>query len=106
MINPSQEPFRREALKSMNPSNPFSLENKVALITGGGRGIGAGIARAFVDAGAAVALVSRTKDQVEGVAANIKASGGRAVAMPADITDLTVLSGLIERTVDEFGGLD
>lgn len=90
----------------MNRKDPFSLENNVALITGGGRGIGEGIARAFVDAGAAVALVSRTKDQLEAVAADIKASGGRAIGIPADVTDLGVLSGLIDRTVDEYGGID
>src|SRR5439155_18111838 len=93
-------------LDEMTSSNPFSLADKVALITGGGRGIGAGIARAFVDAGAAVALVSRTKEQVEGVAADINGSRGRAIALPADVTDLDALPGLIEQTVGEFGGLD
>ena len=90
----------------MATSSPFSLTDKVALITGGGRGIGEGIARAFVDAGAAVALVSRTEKQLEEVAADITASGGRAIALPADVTELSSLAGLIERTVDEFGGLD
>jgi len=90
----------------MAKSDPFSLTDKVALVTGGGRGIGAGIARAFVDAGAAVALVARTKEQVDQVAADITAAGGRAVALPADVTDLGALPGLIERTVDELGGLD
>jgi len=90
----------------MTTSNPFALTNKAALITGGGRGIGAGIARAYAEAGAAVALVSRTKEQVEEVAAAINASGGRALAVPADLTDFAALPGLIERVVDELGGLD
>jgi 7-alpha-hydroxysteroid dehydrogenase len=90
----------------MTVSNAFSLTDKVAIITGGGRGIGAGIARAFSDARAAVALVARTKEQVEGVAGDITAAGGRALALAADVTDLGALAGLVERTVDEFGGLD
>jgi len=91
----------------MSSSNPFSLAGKVALITGGGRGIGRGIALAFADAGATVALVSRTKEQVEGVAAEINdSSGGRALAMAGDITDLGVHGDLIDRTIGEFGGLD
>jgi 7-alpha-hydroxysteroid dehydrogenase len=90
----------------MTTSNPFSLTDKVALITGGGRGIGAGIARAFTDAGASVALISRTKEQVEGVAAEINGAGGRALALPADVTDVDALGGLIERAVGELGGLD
>jgi 7-alpha-hydroxysteroid dehydrogenase len=84
----------------------FSLDGKVALITGGGRGIGAGIARAFADSGAAVALTARTAEQLDATADEIRAEGGTALTLPADITDLTQLPELVDRTVTELGGID
>jgi 7-alpha-hydroxysteroid dehydrogenase len=86
--------------------NAFSLEGRVALITGSGRGIGEAIARAYAKAGAAVALVARTESAIETVARDIKAEGGKAITIPADVTDLAQLPGLVEKTVAAFGALD
>jgi len=86
--------------------NAFSLEDKVALVNGGGRGIGATIARAFAEAGAAVAVTARTADEVEAVAAGIRSRGGQSVAVVADLADASRLPGVIDRTVGELGGLD
>jgi NAD(P)-dependent dehydrogenase (short-subunit alcohol dehydrogenase family) len=64
-----------------------ALEGAHALVTGAGRGIGRGCALALADAGATVTLVARSRDELEGVAAEIEARGGRAWAVPADVTD-------------------
>jgi 7-alpha-hydroxysteroid dehydrogenase len=82
----------------MSALESFRLDGKVAVITGGGKGIGAAIATAFADAGADVVVTARTAADVESVA--------EAVAVPADVNDLTVLAELVDRTVDELGGID
>jgi 7-alpha-hydroxysteroid dehydrogenase len=84
----------------------FSLQDRVAIVTGSGRGIGAEIARTLANAGAAVVVTARTESDVETVADEIRAAGGRALAHPADVGDLASLPGLVERTVDELGGID
>jgi 7-alpha-hydroxysteroid dehydrogenase len=84
----------------------FSLKGKVALITGASRGVGEGIARAFVEAGAAVALVARTEAAIEAVASELRDAGGQAIAIPGDVTDLSQLPVLVEKAVTAFGALD
>jgi 7-alpha-hydroxysteroid dehydrogenase len=84
----------------------FRLDGYVALVTGGGRGIGAGIARAFVLAGADVALVARTASELEDVAAAIRATGRSASIIPADLTDVSQAQLIVERTIAEYGHLD
>jgi 7-alpha-hydroxysteroid dehydrogenase len=84
----------------------LSLEGKVALVTGSGRGIGAGIARKFAEAGASIVVTGRTSAEIDAVAAEIRAAGGKALAVACDMTDPSQLPGLVEKTVGEFGGVD
>lgn len=73
----------------------FRLDGKTALITGGGGGIGAGIALAFSDAGARVVLVGRTRENLEGVATLIRARGGEVSTCVCDVTRSDELRALI-----------
>jgi 3-oxoacyl-[acyl-carrier protein] reductase len=82
------------------------LRSRVALVTGGGTGIGAAIATAFTAAGAAVTLVGRRQEPLDDVAAAIAGAGGRALAHPADVTDLEEMTAAVAATTAAFGHLD
>ena len=84
----------------------FRLDEKAALVTGAGKGIGRGIALAFANAGADVALVARTKDDLDAVADEIRSIGRNAVAIPADVTDVEALGDVVEQAAGSLGGLD
>jgi 7-alpha-hydroxysteroid dehydrogenase len=84
----------------------FRLDGKVAIVTGAGRGIGASIARTFADAGANIVLTARTKEQLDEVAADVRAAGREALVIPADVNNNDVLEEIVARSVAEFGGID
>lgn len=79
---------------------------KVILITGAGGGLGDAMSRLLAERGGAVAVVDIALDRAEQVAASIRASGGKAVAIKADITAESEVQAMIAKTVETFGGLD
>jgi 7-alpha-hydroxysteroid dehydrogenase len=77
----------------------FRLDNQVAIVTGGGRGIGRAIALSYAEAGADVVCAARTLADVEAVAEEVRALGRRALAVQCDVTDLAQLAGVVEATL-------
>src|SRR5580658_234367 len=84
----------------------FRLTDRVAVVTGAGRGIGAATAVGLVEAGADVLIAARTEEQLREVADRIEAAGRRAVVVTADLNDLDAVAGLASAARDAFGRLD
>src|SRR5271156_6205791 len=84
-----------------------SLANKVALVTGGSRGIGAGIAKRLAADGASVAITySKGADAAASVVKAIENAGGKAIAIQADAANAEAVENAVEKTATTFGRLD
>jgi len=82
------------------------LENKIAIVTGGGSGIGEAIAKVFAREGAKVAITGRRKDELERVVREIERKGGQALALPGSVTNEQDVQDAVAATVRTFGRLD
>ena len=85
----------------------FDLSNRVAIITGGSKGLGAAMAAGLASAGADLVLISRNQEELEQVATQLKDDFGvRVLSRQGDVTDEAVMGRIVEETVDEFGRID
>jgi NAD(P)-dependent dehydrogenase (short-subunit alcohol dehydrogenase family) len=82
------------------------LKDKVAIITGGGQGIGKAIAKAFVQEGATVVLAARTLSNLEAAVKEFQTIGGNAMAIQTDITDEKQVIRMVSRTIKAYGKID
>ena len=83
-----------------------TLDTQIAIVTGAGRGIGRAVAQALAAAGAAVVLAARSRRDLAEVAADVRARGRRALAVPTDVTSAEAIDALVEQTVAELGRVD
>lgn len=84
----------------------FDIAGRVAIVTGGSRGIGRAIAMGFASVGAHVVVASRKEDACAATVAEITAAGGSALAVPTHVGDLDGIEALVDATVERFGGVD
>lgn len=89
-----------------SPGGAQGLAGKAAVVTGGGRGIGAAVAASLAAAGAAVLVAARSKAQVEAVAGELTAKGGRVVAATCDVTDPVSVQALAQGAQRRLGRVD
>lgn len=82
------------------------LQGQVAIVTGGGRGIGAATAERLAGMGARVVLAARSDEEVEAVASRLRGQGEQAIAVPGDVTDPDIVEEIVEAALDQFGRVD
>lgn len=99
------EPRRRPRDDEFEMPN-LRLDGRVALVTGGSRGLGLGMALALAHAGADIALVARTREQLEQAAEWVRQTGQQALVVPADVSDITAVRAAVQQTAVHFGRLD
>lgn len=93
-------------MSSSEPGARRRVHGQVALVTGGGRGIGRAIAQGLAAAGAAVAVTARSTDELAETVRLIREAGGRALAFPADVTDRAAVEDAVARAEGELGPVD
>ena len=84
----------------------MQLKDKVAIITGGGRGIGRAIAIAYAAEGARIVIAARSTEQIAEVAREITEQGGEVLTVPTDLRIQAEVENLVQQTVDRFGRID
>jgi len=84
----------------------IDLSGQVAFVTGGGRGLGRAFAQGLASAGAAVAIIARSEDQLSATVSLIEAAGGRAVAYPADVTDQSAIERVVAAVEQRLGPIN
>ncbi|MBV9523534.1 MAG: SDR family NAD(P)-dependent oxidoreductase, partial [Alphaproteobacteria bacterium] len=84
----------------------MSLQGKICVVTGAGRGLGRAIALAYAEAGADVVLTARTQSDLDAVSRLVEAKGRRAMVQPADVTDRAQLQAVADGALAQFGRID
>src|SRR5688572_8657075 len=97
---------RRRPLDHEFEMPSLRLDGRVALVTGGSRGLGLGMALALAHSGADIALAARTAEQLESAAELIKATGRKVITLPTDVSQIEAVREMVHQTAQHFGRLD